>query len=128
MTRNDDEVSINLARLVADAVAAGDHDEAVRLTRLLAGQLTAAAGHTASRTEAPDFAARPTVVPVAERPASSRSSRQVVAEALAEIGVACRARVVAEYAEARFGQRVEPRSLSALRRDEKRAWEKSSPR
>lgn len=42
--------------------------------------------------------------------------------------MACRTRVVAEYAEARFGQRVEPRTLAALRRDERRAWQKSSAR
>jgi hypothetical protein len=61
-------------------------------------------------------------------PAPTRSSRQVIAGALAEIGVACRARVVSDYAEARFGQRVEPRTLAALRRDERRAWDKSSAR
>jgi hypothetical protein len=62
------------------------------------------------------------------RPAPGRSARQVVAGALAEIGVATRARVVTDYAEARFGQRVEPRTLAALRRDERRAWDKSSAR
>jgi hypothetical protein len=79
-------------------------------------------------TRAPDFAAPPAVVPMGRRPRSSRSGRHVVAGALAEIGVACRARVVADYAAARFGQPVETRLLSALRRDERRAWASASPR
>jgi hypothetical protein len=36
--------------------------------------------------------------------------------------------VVTDYADARFGQRVESRTLAALRRDERRAWDKSSAR
>ena len=120
-------MSLRLARRVADAVAVGDHDKAVRLTRQLGEQLTAAAGPT-PRTEAPDFSAQPAVVPMPHAPAPSRSARQVVAGALAEIGVACRAKIVTEYAEARFGQRVEPRTLAALRRDERRAWDKRSAR
>jgi hypothetical protein len=127
MTRNEDDVSLRLARRVADAVAVGDHDKAVRLTRQLGEQLTAAAGPT-PRTEAPDFSAQPAVVPMPHAPAPSRSARHVVAGALAEIGVACRAKIVTEYAEARFGQRVESRTLAALRRDERRAWDKRSAR
>jgi hypothetical protein len=126
MTSSQDDVSMALARRLADAIAAGDRDEAVRLTRELESVLTGASAPAAD--SAPSFSAEPAVVPMKHTPAPARSSRQVVAGALAEIGVACRARVVADYAEARFGQRVEPRTLAALRRDERRAWEKSSAR
>jgi hypothetical protein len=68
------------------------------------------------------------VVPMAHTPTPAHSARQVITGALAEIGVTCRARVVADYAEARFGQRVEPRTIAALRRDERRAWDKSTAR
>lgn len=140
MPANRAEAAIRLTSQIADAVAAGDHEQAVRLTRELEEWLTAAesAGPAASAgpavpagppaTRAPDFAAQPAVVPMGRRPRSSRSGRQAVAGALAEIGVACRARVVADYAAARFGQRVETRLLSALRRDERRAWASASPR
>ncbi len=128
MTQNEDDVSLRLAREVAEAVAAGDGKEAIRLTRLLESHLTAKTRRSQRRTDAPDFEARPAVVPMDKKPPSSRSGRQAVAGALAEIGVACRARVVADYAEARFGHRVETRALSALRRDEKRAWASKSPR
>jgi hypothetical protein len=47
---------------------------------------------------------------------------------LAEIGVPARARLISDYAEARFGEQVESRALSALRRDERRAWASSSSR
>lgn len=126
MTSSQDDERVRLARRVADAIAAGDRDEALRLTRELEGELTRAAEPAVDG--APSFAAQPTVVPMKHTPAPARSSRQVVAGALAEIGVACRARVLTDYAEARFGQRVEPRSLAALRRDERRAWEKNSAR
>jgi len=76
----------------------------------------------------PTFAAPSAVVPVKKPASSSRSSRQVVAGALAEIGVPCRVKLLADYAEARSGERVEPRALAALRRDERRAWGKSSAR
>ena len=127
MTHEKDDESINLARRVADAIAAGDRAEAVRLTRELEGRL---AYTTAQPPEGrvPAFPAPPAVVPVRKRPATSRSSRQVVTGALAEIGVPCRVKVLADYAAARFGERVEPRALAALRRDERRAWAKSSAR
>lgn len=123
-SRNDERV--RLAKRVADAIAAGDADEALRLTRQLEGVLARSVEPAAD--EAPSFAAQPAVVKMKRTPAPARSSRQVVAGALGEIGVACRARVVTDYAEARFGQRVEPRLLAALRRDERRAWEKSRAR
>jgi hypothetical protein len=130
MTQEQDDEAISLARRVADAVAVGDRTEAVRLTRQLEERLTETTEHRPPEGHAPDFEAPPTVVPVRSRkmPPSTRSGRQVVAGALAEIGVPCRARVLADYAEARFGQRVEPRALAALRRDERLAWAKSSAR
>ena len=120
-----DAVSMSIAHRIVDAIAAGDRDEALRLTRELDLVLT---DTPVSADTAPSFTARPAVVPMTHPPAPARSARQVVAGALAEIGVACRAKVVTEYAEARFGQRVESRTLAALRRDERRAWEKSSAR
>ncbi len=128
MTPKQDDEAIRLARRMADAVAAGDRDEAVRLMRQLEGRLAETTEQLPRNGHLLDFAAPPTVVPMRNRPASTRSGRQVVAGALAEIGVPCRTLVLADYAEARFGQRVEPRTLAALRRDERRAWGKSSAR
>jgi hypothetical protein len=128
MSSSQDDASIELARRIADAIAAGDRDLAIRLTRELERSLTNAAEPLPAAEAAPSFTAQPAVVPMMQAPAPSRSARQVVAGALAEIGVACRAKIVTEYAEARFGQRVEPRTLAALRRDERRAWDKSSAR
>jgi len=127
MSSSQDEVSLRLARQVIGAIEAGDRDEAVRLTRELERALTRR--RTGAPADgAPAFAAQPAVVPVAQAPAPARSARQVITGALAEIGVACRARIVADYAGARFGQRVEPRMLAALRRDERRAWDKNTAR
>jgi hypothetical protein len=126
MSSSQDDLSITLARRVADAILAGDRDEAIWLTRELERALTSAPEPAADA--APSFTAQPAVVPIPHAPAPSRSARQVVAGALAEIGVACRAKIVTDYAEARFGQRVEPRTLAALRRDERRAWDKNSAR
>jgi hypothetical protein len=126
MTLSTDEASLRLAKRIADALALGDRDEAVRLTRELESALTSAPPTAADA--APSFDAQPTVVPMTHTPTPGRSARHVVAGALAEIGVACRTKIVTDYAEARFGQRVEPRTLAALRRDERRAWEKSTAR
>ena len=128
MSSSQDDASIGLARRIAHAIAAGRRDEAVRLTHELERALTNAPSSAQATDSAPSFEAQPAVVPMTQTPAPSRSARQVVAGALAEIGVACRARIVTEYAEARFGPRVEPRTLAALRRDERRAWNKSSAR
>jgi hypothetical protein len=143
MSSSQDEVSLGFARRVVAAIEAGDRDEAVRLTGELERALRRGTGAPAggapaftaqpdftapALTARPDFAAEPAVVPVAQAPAPASSARQVITGALAEIGVACRARIVADYAGARFGQRVEPRMLAALRRDERRAWEKSTAR
>ena len=126
MSFSQDDACMSLARRVVDALAAGDREEALRLVRELERALASAPGPAADA--APSFPAQPAVVPMTRTPAPGRSARQVVAGALAEIGVACRARVVTDYAGARFGQRVEPRTLAALRRDERRAWDKSSAR
>ena len=126
MSSSQDEASLRLARQVAAAIEAGDRDKAVRLVRELERALTSSAGVPADAT--PAFPAQPTVVPMTKAPAPTRSARQVIAGALAEIGVACRTRTVADYAEARFGQRVESRMLAALRRDERRAWERNTAR
>jgi len=126
MSSRPDDACMSLARRVVDALAAGDRDEALRLTRELERALSKEPDPTGQGT--PSFDAQPAVVPMTHAPAPGRSSRQVVAGALAEIGVACRARVVTDYADARFGQRVEPRTLAALRRDERRAWDKGSAR
>lgn len=126
MISSQDKASLRLARQVAAAIEGGDREKAVRLVRELERSLMEATGVPADA--APAFPAQPAVVPMTHRPAPARSARQVITGALAEIGVACRAKVAADYAEARFGQRVEPRMLAALRRDERRAWDKSTAR
>jgi hypothetical protein len=123
-----DDVALRLARQVADAVAAGDRAEAVRLTRELESRLAETGEDQSRMDDVPSFQAPPTVVPVRRRPRSTRSSRQAVTEALGEIGVPCRARILADYVEARFGERIDSRAFAALRRDEKVAWGKSRPR
>ena len=131
VARNTDPEAVRLARELASAVASGDHEVAVRLTRLLENRLTSGEvgrSNNASQ-DRPSlvFPASPSVVPVRGR-AFVGSARQSVIAALAEIGVPCRARLVSDYAEARFGERVESRAFAALRRDERRAWGTSSRR
>lgn len=123
-----DEVALRLARRVADALAAGDRAEAVRLTRELERRLAETREDRSREDDVPAFQAPPTVVPVRKRTRSTRSSRQVVTEALAEIGVPCRVRILADYVEARSGERIDSRAVAALRRDERQAWVKSSAR
>jgi hypothetical protein len=127
MQKRDDE-AVDLARRLTEAVAAGDRAEAVRLTRELEKRLADPGADMAPEGNTPAFTAPPTVVPIKKGASPSRSSRQVVAGALAEIGVPCRAKVLAEYTEARSSERIEPRTLAALRRDEYRAWGKSRAR
>ena len=110
MCSSHDDADISLARRIADAIAAGNRHEAIWLTRELERALTNTPDPSAHA--APSFTAQPTVAPMTCTP--SRSAPQVIADALAEIGVACRAKVATDYAEARFGQRVEPRTLAAL--------------
>jgi hypothetical protein len=110
MSSSRDAADISLARRITNAVAAGDRDEAIRLTRELERALT---NTDPSARPTPSFTAQPAVVPMTYTP-TPHSARQVIADALAEIGVACRAQVAADYAEARFGQRVETRTLAAF--------------
>lgn len=132
MKRKTDPEAVRLAHELANAVAGGDHETAVQLSRLLGDRLTSGeVGRSDSASQdrhALAFPASPSVVPLQGRPASIGSARQAVIAALAEIGVPCRARLVSDYAEARFGERVESRAFAALRRDERRAWGTSSRR
>lgn len=126
-----------LARELADAVARNDTPRAIRLTRELEAQLSApSAGLPAERstpsrkssTKTPGSGAKSRVVPIREAKRSSSSARQTVTAALSEIGVPARVRLVADYCDARFGEQIDTRAFSALRRDERRAWASSSPR
>jgi hypothetical protein len=123
-----------LAADLAAAVSSNDTKRAIELARQIEYQLTSSLPKTAAAKPAEPaegvlaFAAAPTVVPVRKVGRVTGSARQTVTAALAEIGVPVKARVAAVYAEARFGERVDPRAFSALRRDERRAWASSSPR
>jgi len=112
MSSSRDDANISLARRIADAIAAADRDEAIRLTRELERALTN--GPDPAAHAAPSSTAQPAVVPMTCTPTPPCSARQVITDALAEIGVACRATVATNYAEARFGQRIEPRTLAAF--------------
>jgi hypothetical protein len=112
MSSSHDDADISLARRIADAVAAGDRHEAIRLTRELERALTSTPDPSAH--PAPSFTAQPAVVPMTYTPTPLRDARQVIADALADIGVACRAQVATDYAEARFGRRVDPPTLAAF--------------
>jgi hypothetical protein len=113
-------------------VAEDDTTRALELTRQLEQALLRQAGEgsTGEGTEPLAFAAPPVVVPVERRrsPRPSGTTRQTVVAALAEIGVPSRARLLSDYAEARFGERIETRAFAAIRRDERRAWSSGSPR
>src|SRR5690242_6319303 len=63
VSQEEDEVALRLARRVADAVAAGDHGEAVRLTRELERRLAETGGGEPAEAGAPAFQAPPAVVP-----------------------------------------------------------------
>lgn len=124
-----DDEAVRLAARLVDAVTTGDRDAALRLTQLLEAQLIRPERRRRSRREDDVLAfVAPPPVDRASRKQSTSSARQAVTAALAEIGVPCRARLVADYAEARFGERIEPRTFAGLRRDERRAWAKSSAR
>jgi hypothetical protein len=133
VTRPQDDEPVRLARELADAVAAGDHRAAIKLIRRLEPRLDGSRRSEPSPGERPEpetlaFPAPPSVVRVRRKPQSNASVRQAVISALAEIGVPCRAKLVAEYVEARFGQTVEPRAFAGLRRDERRTWSSTSAR
>ena len=112
MSSSLDDADIRLARRIANAVVAGDRDEAIRLTRELERALTNPPEPSAHA--APSFTAQPAVVPMTCTPTTPRSAQQVIAAARAEIGVARRAKVATEYAEARFGRRVETPDASGI--------------
>ena len=97
-----DDASISLARRITVAIAAGDRDEAIRLTRDLERALANTPAPNAHA--APSLTAQPAVAPMTSTPTTSRSAQRLVADALAEIGVACRAKVATDYTVARFGQ------------------------
>lgn len=133
MAQDRDAEALRLTRELADAVAAGDKAGAIRLTGLLQARLVshhsdASEPQGAVEQQALTFAAPPSVVPVRRKPESRGSIRQAAVAALAEIGVPSRARLVADYAEARFGAPIDPGAFSGLRRDERRSWLKSAAR
>lgn len=127
-----------LTEELAKAVAANDTARAIELARRIEVELEsdldkALTGRrrsesAAASTERRLFSAAPAVVPVQRTTRSASSARQTITAALSEIGVPAKARLVADYAEARFGERIDTRGFSALRRDERRAWASSSPR
>lgn len=127
-----------LARELADAVAANDTRLAIALTRQLEAQLTTASPSAPATRRSPKprkgvadeplGTGEPRVVRLRGVARSSSSARQTVTAALGEIGVPARGRLVADYCEARFDERIDTRTFSALRRDERRAWASSSPR
>lgn len=141
MTRKEAESAEQLTQQLADAVASKETERAIGLARRLEAQLQSSPAKPASAATGTSrqgrnltsdkhlaFAAPPSVVPIRRAPRVTGSARQIVTSALAEIGVPARARLVADYAEARFDERIESRALSALRRDERRAWGSSSSR
>ena len=105
-----------LAQELAQALAEGDTDLALRLTRRLEGELSKPAASASQQPQADGrllaFAAAPAVVPVGRRTSrTGGSARQTVVATLAEIGVPARARLISDYAEARFGEQVESRAF-----------------
>lgn len=119
----------DLAAELTAAIAANDTTRAIALARRIESQLSSAAA--AISNAAPDvkgFSASPSKVPVRKEERGAGSARQTVIAALAEIGVPVKARLAADYSQARFGESVDPRAFSALRRDERRAWASRSPR
>lgn len=125
--------SVRLARRLADALSSGDQAEALRLTRLIEGRITnedssTDAGSPPEQVRRLEFTAPPSVVAVRKKPQPRGSARQATVASLSEIGVPCRARLIADYAAARFGDRIEPRAFAAMRRDERRSWTRSSAR
>lgn len=125
-----------LAQELAEAVAANDTRRAIRLTRQIEARLEASLTEEPQRQSSSsrqskrnNSASQDGAPPVSRKPSRSTSSaRQTVTAALGEIGVPGRARLVADYCEARFGERIDTRAFSALRRDERRAWASSSSR
>ncbi len=123
-----------LAQELAEAVAVNDIGRAMKLTRQIEAQLEAnlseklAPRATTGRQTSREATADTAVVPVGKGARSASSARQTITATLGDIGVPARARLVADYCQARFGERIDTRAFSALRRDERRAWASSSSR
>lgn len=114
---------------LAAAIASKDTGRAISLARRIESQLASTLPKTSEPTNpALGFSASPSKVPVRKDGRGASSARQTVIAALAEIGVPVKARLAADYAEARFGESFDPRAFAALRRDERRAWASRSPR
>lgn len=58
--------------------------------------------------------------------APAESERETVVEGLTELDAIAPARLVSDYVAARFSRSVSPRLFSALRRDERLAWQRGS--
>jgi hypothetical protein len=134
-----DDVITRLTREMTEAVAADDLRRVAELNRRLEVALTARLKDEVEAAEEetvspPDarmmaFFAPPARVPLSRRaPRPAGSARQAVIASLAEIGVLSRARLIGDYAQARFDERIDPRAFATLRRDERRAWGSTSPR
>lgn len=67
MSSRQEDAGIGIARRIADALAVGDHEAAIRLTRELKSALTNTPVPTAD--EGPSVSAQPAVVAKAHRPA-----------------------------------------------------------
>ena len=108
MSSSRDDASISLARRIGDAVTAGDRDEAIRLTRELERALTNTQDPSARA--APSVTGQPAVAPMTHTPTPTLCARQVITGALADIGVARRADVATDCAEARCGNTSKSRT------------------
>jgi hypothetical protein len=110
------EALTEAARLIEGGDLAGA-GEAEALARRLAQKALRQAEAAAVRSSSSwSLSARPATL----------SRREVVLQALAELGRPSPAVLVASYAEARFGERMGPSDFASLRRDERKAWK--SPR
>ena len=58
--------------------------------------------------------------------APAKSEREIVVQSLTELDAISFVRLVSDYVAARFSRSVAPRLFSALRRNEKRTWERGS--
>ncbi len=124
-SRSPEELTAELAA----AIASKDTSRAIALARRIEAQLASTAAPGSEPTDASQgFSAAPSKVQVRKDGRGGGSARQTVIAALAEIGVPVKARLAADYSQARFGESVDPRAFSALRRDERRAWASRSPR
>ena len=104
-----------LTRKAAEAAQAGDL-ELMTALETESGQLRRKAQRVARRSLRPRVSAD----------AGARISARVQAiNALSEMGVPAPAREIATYHAARFGQDLDARALASIRRDERKAWDRS---